>query len=265
SQLVETTLVTANADQWAAKAGFGELSGDAPSNMGLSKILSTLLYAIIMILFAIAGLQALGISSISEPAVAMLSTVFNAIPRFILAGVLLGIGFIIGKFVKRLIEQVMPSLGVDNSVASLNILPAGTSASALLGNLSMTAIMLLIGIQALQSLQFGPLTDILTQVVNLGGRVLFGAVIIGAGVMLAQMVAKLMAGATGTDGIANKIVRYAIVALSIAMGLHFMGLADKIVDMAFGLILGSAAVAAAIAFGLGGREAAAKALDKLDK
>jgi hypothetical protein len=41
-----------------------------------------------------------------------------------------------------------------------------------------------------------------------------------------------------------------------------MGLADQIVMLAFGLILGSAAVATAIAFGLGGRDYAARLLDE---
>jgi hypothetical protein len=265
SQLVETTLITADADKWAAKAGFGDLSDGNVNNMGLSKVLSTLLYAIIMILFAIAALQALGISSISVPAVNMLQTVFAAIPRFILAGILLGIGFVIGKFVKRLIEQVLPPLGVDNSVASLGIVPEGTSASAIVANLAMTTIMLLIGIQALQALEFGPLSAILTQIVDLGGRVLFGSVIIGAGVMLAQLISKLMASSTGEGGFAPSIVRYAIIALAAAMGLRFMGLANDIVNLAFGLILGAGAVACALAFGLGGRDAAAKLLDRLNK
>ena len=41
-----------------------------------------------------------------------------------------------------------------------------------------------------------------------------------------------------------------------------MGLADQIVILAFGLILGSAAVATALAFGLGGRDAAARILER---
>jgi hypothetical protein len=41
-----------------------------------------------------------------------------------------------------------------------------------------------------------------------------------------------------------------------------MGLADQIVMMAFGLILGSAAIATALAFGLGGRDAAARILER---
>jgi hypothetical protein len=40
-----------------------------------------------------------------------------------------------------------------------------------------------------------------------------------------------------------------------------MGLADQIVMMAFGLILGSAAIATALAFGLGGRDAAGRIAD----
>ena len=40
-----------------------------------------------------------------------------------------------------------------------------------------------------------------------------------------------------------------------------MGLADVIVYMAFGLILGAGAIATALAFGLGGREAAGRILN----
>ena len=44
------------------------------------------------------------------------------------------------------------------------------------------------------------------------------------------------------------------------MALRHMGLANEIINLAFGLILGSAAVAVAIAFGLGGRDVAARQL-----
>ena len=50
--------------------------------------------------------------------------------------------------------------------------------------------------------------------------------------------------------------------LVLAMGLRQMGLADNIVNMAFGFTLGSVAVAVALAFGLGGRDAAKAVADK---
>ena len=56
------------------------------------------------------------------------------------------------------------------------------------------------------------------------------------------------------------VARVAILAFVGAMALRQMGIADDIIVLAFGLTLGSAAVAAAIAFGMGGREEAAALL-----
>jgi hypothetical protein len=51
--------------------------------------------------------------------------------------------------------------------------------------------------------------------------------------------------------------------LVIAMGLKAMGIADSIVNLAFGLTLGAVAVAFALAFGLGGRQPAERVLTDL--
>ena len=72
----------------------------------------------------------------------------------------------------------------------------------------------------------------------------------------------------GSQFLAN-IVRVLIMGLVLAMGLKAMGIADSIVNLAFGLTLGAVAVAFALSFGLGGQEAAARFLrkmqDKMDK
>ena len=49
--------------------------------------------------------------------------------------------------------------------------------------------------------------------------------------------------------------------LFVAMGLKYMGIADSIVNLAFGLTLGAVAVAVALSFGLGGREAAGRLME----
>jgi hypothetical protein len=100
---------------------------------------------------------------------------------------------------------------------------------------------------------------ILEQVLGLAGRIIVGGVIITVGVLIAGVLANLINRSTGgADGFASTLVRWAAIALATAMGLRFMGIADEIVILAFGLILGSAAVAAALAFGLGGRQAAGR-------
>ena len=60
------------------------------------------------------------------------------------------------------------------------------------------------------------------------------------------------------------LVRYAILGLVLAMGLRAMGIADDIVNLTFGLILGAIAVAfaLALAFGIGGRSAAGRQLEQ---
>ena len=95
----------------------------------------------------------------------------------------------------------------------------------------------------------------------LGSKVIFGTLIIVAGIFLSNVIARLVGSGTGEGSFAQTIVRYAIIALFTAIGLTFMGLADQIVMMAFGLILGSAAIATALAFGLGGRDAAGRIAD----
>jgi len=60
----------------------------------------------------------------------------------------------------------------------------------------------------------------------------------------------------GTSAAIANIARFAILGLVLAMGLKSMGLADNIVNMAFGFTIGGVAVAMALAFGLGGKDAA---------
>ena len=58
------------------------------------------------------------------------------------------------------------------------------------------------------------------------------------------------------------LARISILVLAAAIALREMGLANEIINLAFGLLLGAVAVAAAIAFGLGGRDAAARQLEE---
>ena len=57
------------------------------------------------------------------------------------------------------------------------------------------------------------------------------------------------------------MARIAILGVVIAMGLRAMGIANEIVQLAFALSFGAVAVAVALSFGLGGREAAGKLME----
>ncbi len=236
--------------------------GTVPARNSIARAIGVTVSAVIIIFASIGALQILQISAISDPATNMLNTIATAIPNVLAALIILAISFFIGRWVKTLIETVLPSLNFDNSVRALGIMPADTAPSRVVGSIAFTAVLIVGLMEAARKIGGDSSAALLFQITELGGKVIFGTVIIVVGLFLARILASLVGSSTGEAGYAQTIVKYAIVALFTAIGLTFMGLADQIVMMAFGLILGSAAVATAIAFGLGGRDFAARTLEQ---
>lgn len=273
-RVVEAALNVAHVDGWLERAGLSRMTGAS----GLAKTLGTLVFVLIIIPVTITALEQLGLTAISDPAVAVLSTVLDALPRLLAAAIVLAIAFLIGRWVAGLIEQLLPSLGFDRSLQAIGIggpsaedpkdmaeapPPGGITPSKVVARLALAAIMLFSAVEAARLLAFAAVAVMLTEVLELAGHVLFGGVIITVGVLIGNFLAGLIDRSTeGGDSFASVIVRWATIALATAMGLQFMGIADEIVILAFGLVLGSAAVAAALAFGIGGRETAGRLLEK---
>ncbi|MEO5773959.1 MAG: mechanosensitive ion channel [Sphingomicrobium sp.] len=236
--------------------------GTAPVRSTLAKAVGVTVSAVIIIFASIGALQILEISAISNPATAMLNSIALAIPHALLALIFVSIAFVTGRWLKTLIETVLPSLGFDRTIGALGVMPPTTSPSRIVGSIAMTALLLVGLMEAAKEIGGDYSAVLLLQITELGGKVIFGTVIIVVGIFLARLLSNLVGSSTGDSGYAETIVKYAIIALFTAIGLTFMGLADMIVQMAFGLILGSAAIATALAFGLGGRDAAVRALEE---
>ena len=250
------TLAATNADGWATKIGF---------KSGVTGVAGHLVYALVVIPVAIAALEALHVDAIAAPAVGVLRATLDAIPRLFGAAIILAIVMAVARFVAGLVHETLPTLGFDDALLSLGVGkgPGGYSPSALAARAVMIAIVLFGAVEAASILNFQAATVILANVLELAGRVAFGAAIIFAGVLIARALGDAVARAAGDNaGFVAMLTRAAVIALSVAMGLRFMGLAPEIVTLAFGLILGSIAVAAALAFGLGGRSGAGRLVDE---
>ena len=275
-RLIETVLIAANVDGLLARVGIGSTEGTVRSDpaavppgttagatrASIARAAGILVYALIIIPVAIAALQALEISSIAGPATDMLNDILSAIPRILGAALWFGIAFVIARFLKTIIEAILPPTGFDDAIHSTGVLPTTAFPSRIVANIAMVGVILAGSIEAANLLGGDEIAIFLAQVTALGSKVIFGTLIIVVGIFLARIIANLVGSGTGEGGYAQTIIRYAIIALFTAIGLTFMGLADQIVILAFGLILGSAAVATALAFGLGGRDAAARVLER---
>ncbi|MCV0384242.1 MAG: mechanosensitive ion channel [Erythrobacter sp.] len=258
--IVLTTLQTVDFDRWANRGGVDSMTG----NTAISRTVATIVYAIIVILVAIMALDVLDISAISDPASDMLRMIFNAIPNIIGAAILLGIGYLISKFVVQILKEVLPGLGVDRALAETGMVGTGTTASGIIARVVQVAIILFFAIAATRLLGFPELTRILDQLLELGGRVVFGAVVIAFGFFIANLLARLIGGETGESS-AAMIVKWATIVLFVFMGLQFTGIGGIIPGTALTIIVAGISVAGALAFGLGGRDWAARKLEQMDE
>jgi len=271
-RVVETALLAANADAWLRRTGLVENAGTVPATANgspasvggrpsISRSVGLIIFFLIMIPVTIAALDALGIAAISVPATEMLNAILLAIPNVLGALILIAIGYMVGRLAKGAVEQILPSMGFDRAVNAMGFTPESTTPSRTAGAVVMIAILLFSAIKAAELLQSPIIALMLAQVLELGSRILFGTGIILGGVIIARIVSGLVTN-SGTEGWLPAILKWSIIALAVAMGLRFMGLANEIVIIAFASIIGSAAVACALAFGLGGRPTAHKLLEQ---
>jgi len=246
------------------KAGLG-------SELDLTSIVRNVVFIIVFIPLLIAALDALKLDAITEPLKGMLETFIGAIPQIIAAVLIIGMFYIGGKFLAGLLKSLLESLGTDKLADRLElngIIGPNTSMSTLLANVAFFFIMFIGIITGVERLGFHRLDGILAQIFELTGQIGFGLVILALGNYLANLAYKTMSNGRSDTFIAS-LSRIVILGLFLAISLRTMGIADNIVELAFGLTLGAVAVAVALSFGLGGREAAGaqmkKILDKFNK
>lgn len=235
-------------------------------NSNLAQVLGSFVFAIVIITALIIAFEALGIDSISQPATAMLYEIMNAIPQIIAAGLILIIAYVVSRFVANLVVDVVAGTGVDDIPAKLDIqrFLGTTKISCVVGYLIVFFTMLFAVSEAANRLGLEQVSLLISMFIQFGANILLGAVILVIGFWLANLVANIVQRGEYQSSLwlAN-LVRVLIMGLVIAMGLKAMGIADSIVNLAFGLTLGAVAVAFALAFGLGGRQPAERILSDL--
>ena len=212
----------------------------ADPNARFSVTLAYIVYVFIMIPVVIVALQALNITAVSSPAVAMLSVVFSFIPQIVVAIVLIWIGALIGKFTGQIVSRLIASSGADAKVKEL----VGDKAKNFV--LSKTVGLIV--------------TIVLDTFFIVEG---VAVLILIAAFFCAAAVEKLMKKGGLKDY--SIYAKAAIIVVAVFMALNQLGIAAAIVNAAFVIVLAAIGIAFAIAFGVGGRKFAADQLEKLEK
>ncbi len=253
--LVSNLLAASGVDRLGENAG---LRG----TMSLSKLVALVVYILILVPAMVAALQALKIDALTEPAIEMLNAMMTAIPNIFAAAMILAIAYFVAGLVSSLMSNLLGGIGLDGLPEKLGMGQAfagETTPSQLVGKVISFFIMLFATVEAANRLGFHQVSELVAMFIQFGSQVLLGGAIITIGFWLSNLAHGAISRA-GSASVAS-IARFAILGLILAMGLRAMGLADDIVNLAFGLTLGAIAVAVALSFGLGGREAAGRQME----
>ena len=224
-------------------------------------------FCFILLFFLPGVLGALQIDSLSGPVTEMVDKILDFIPNLISALIVLGIFYFIANLASTLITNLCEGVGFNNVPKALGLMSDTSSMqmspSEIAGKASFVIILLMGISQAVTNLRLDMLSSFLEEAWAFTVPIIVGCVILGVGLWLSNIARKAIQGSNlaNADTVAN-IAFTAIMVLTGVIALKRMGLAGEIVDLGFGLTLGAVALATALAFGLGGRNAAAKYLEQ---
>lgn len=255
--IVRHLLLAVRADRLASRAGLGE-HADLPGLVGM------LAFFAIFVPALISALDALQAESIAGPARLLLSQFVAALPDLLAAALILGVTWYVACFVAGLVSRLLAAAGVDRLGDRLGLGPVlgALTLSRLVGRLLVFFAMLFAVAQAAIRLQVVQVSELVGSFIVFGGDVLLGTMILLAGLWLANLIGSAVGRSEHRDAAwLGGLVRVLVIGLVLAMGLRSMGVSELIVNLAFGLTLGAVAIAVALAFGLGGREAAGKLME----
>jgi len=262
-RIVTNLLAAIGTDRLSEKVELDRVLG----KQRLSGVVGLVVYFLVLIPVLIAALNTLGLEAITEPASNMLNVILTALPGIFAAGLLVAIAYVVGRVVSGLITNVLTGIGFNAILARLGLgkepAEGQRTPSEIVGYLVLVGVMLLASMEAARLLGFALLADLVGDFTVFAGQVILGLIIFGIGLYLANLAAGVVkASGAAQAGLLALATRISIVVLAGAMGLAQMGLASEIINLAFGAVLGAIGVALALAFGLGGREIAARELEQ---
>jgi hypothetical protein len=195
------------------------------------------------------------------------------LPALIGAIIIFVIGWIIARLVKLAVVKLLKLVRFDKATEKGGVnqfLKKGDitkTPSEILGILVYWFIMILVLIASLDALGLPIVSDLLNSIFLYIPNVVAAIIVVILGFLVGTLLAAVVktaasnAGLKAADGM-GKLALYAIILFSVAIALDQLGVGEEIVGAAFIITFGAVALALALAFGLGGRDAAAEYLKR---
>src|ERR671929_716557 len=202
-----------------------------------------------------------------QPLQDALSTFLSYIPQLIGAIVILIIGYLVAKVLQAVVGRVLQGIGFDRWMERggikqfLDRAETNQTPASILGALVFWFVFIIAITMAADALGIPQVSAVLSQLIAYIPNVIAAVLILILAALLANFLASVVRGATGSDLLSN-IARYAIIVYAVFAALTQLGIAVQLTAPTFLIILGAAALAAAIAFGFGAQGVARDIVEK---
>lgn len=229
---------------------------------GASAMAGSICYILIALPVIISALAALKIEVLSRTVGNFLEHLLAGSGEIIGAMLLLFAAFLIAVWASNFVQQLCAAWGLDNFMENMGFKSEKKkvlSGSAAAGKIVSIAIMILALLGACDILELKQLAALIKSFASFGGHVLLSIIVLMIGTYLANFAAVILNGKCSDLSI--RFVRIVIIIFTLALAIKNLDIGGSIVEITFALMLGAASVAAAIAFGIGGRAAAAELLN----
>lgn len=201
--------------------------------------------------------------------------VLAVLPNVIVALFVVIAGWIVGAVIATLIEEAFKALRVDKGLEAAGlgglISRAGFTLNSgkFIGGLVKWFFIVVFLMTAFDILGLTQVNEFLRTVVILYlPRVIVAALVLIIAAFLADVVQKAVAGSARAAGVhaagfAGGVSRWAVWVFAILIALQQLGVVGPLADTLFTGFVAMVAIAGGLAFGMGGRDAAARYIDKL--
>jgi hypothetical protein len=211
---------------------------------------------------------------IIEPVIQMLTRIMAYLPVLLGALIILIVGWIVAKAIRQLVDWLLKVIRFDTLADK-----AGISAILRKGDLKISArevvssivywlVIIMVLVMTVDALGLPKSSDVLSSLFAYVPKVIAALLVLIVAMFLASFVSGIVRTAAGNanlpkPGILAGISRWAIIIFAVTIALEQLAIAPLLVTATFNIILGGIVLALALAFGLGGKDAAAKYLEEL--
>jgi small-conductance mechanosensitive channel len=196
-----------------------------------------------------------------------LGSILDALPALIGAILILIIGYIIAKVLQGVVTRVLQSMGFEGWMEQGGIKQffersqTRQTPLSILGKLVFWLVFFIAISMAVDTLGISAISDVLAQFIAYIPQIIAAVLILVLATLLANFVAGIVRGATGSS-VAGSVAQYGIIVFAAFAALTQLGIAEELIAPTFLILLGSVALAAALAFGLGGQGVAQRLVEQ---